>query len=485
MYLDQIFSKAPHIEINQLSTDSRMPMNNAIFFCIEGVVYDGHKFVEQAIVNGAKVVIYEKDIDTTLNAIFIRVNDVVEVLLKVADAFYGHPANGMDTYVVSGCYGKSMVNYLLREVLLRFEKTGTVGERGIDDGLGYYINPARTLSIIDLFRTLNKMKNNNITSAVFESSVMNLSYRKLDGIKPKAFIYTVTGEESLEFREMNKDYEKSLFEYMSSLPRETQMIINADDILYKDMMLNTSNRYISYGCSDSADLRITSVALSAEHSSFNIIYGNDKYHIESKLVGISSVYNIAAVLAALSLKYPMNQLIEVISEIKPFAGCCQQIDEGQNFHVIIDGASSFQTISRVYSFAKLISKGKKIIAVVPVNYIDNAVKLNDLMYLSQDVCSLIILTSGDTYGKDISDLLNKAEKAVTKTKCVVINDRQSAIEVALDSANSEDIVLLLGKGEENFIYKQNGKVHYDTDEVITRNYLKRMNDTSLDAYFDL
>ena len=109
MFLNEIFEKAPKLEIKCLAVDSRTPMEDGIFFCIHGIKNDGHLHVKQAIDNGAKVIVYHDDIDTSLPAIYIRVDDVTAILNVVAKKFYGDPTSKMDVYGVTGTNGKTTI----------------------------------------------------------------------------------------------------------------------------------------------------------------------------------------------------------------------------------------------------------------------------------------------------------------------------------------------------------------------------------------
>ena len=117
MLLNKIFKDAPEIEIEQLSVDSRLSMKNAIFFCLDGIKYDGHDYIKEAIDNGAKVIIYSKPQDIKYKAIYIQVKNVTNTMIKVADIFYNHPNSGIDKYIIMGNYGRSSVAKFINHYL--------------------------------------------------------------------------------------------------------------------------------------------------------------------------------------------------------------------------------------------------------------------------------------------------------------------------------------------------------------------------------
>ncbi|MBQ1788488.1 MAG: UDP-N-acetylmuramoyl-L-alanyl-D-glutamate--2,6-diaminopimelate ligase, partial [Erysipelotrichaceae bacterium] len=131
MLLSKLFSGAPDMEIRQLSVDSRMPMEDAIFFCLNGIKYDGHDYIEEAVKNGAKVIIYSKEIERKEKAIYIKVADVNNTLKKTAKIFYGDPGKDIDEFVVGGNYGRCSVALFINHFLNKKEKCGYVGILGI------------------------------------------------------------------------------------------------------------------------------------------------------------------------------------------------------------------------------------------------------------------------------------------------------------------------------------------------------------------
>ena len=125
MLLNRLFKDAPEIEIEQLSIDSRLSMRNAIFFCLDGIKYDGHDYVEEAISNGAVVIVYSKELPVKYEAIYIKVANVNKTLTKVANIFYDYPAAGIEKYVVSGNYGRSSVASFIGYYLNTFTSCGS------------------------------------------------------------------------------------------------------------------------------------------------------------------------------------------------------------------------------------------------------------------------------------------------------------------------------------------------------------------------
>ena len=131
MLLSSLFKGAPDLEIDQLSIDSRISMKNAVFFCLDGIKFDGHDYIEEAIENGAKAIVYSKPQEKKFKAIYIRVNNVNNALIKAANIFYNNPNNGINKYIVSGNYGRSSVASFINYYLNKISSCGYIGILGI------------------------------------------------------------------------------------------------------------------------------------------------------------------------------------------------------------------------------------------------------------------------------------------------------------------------------------------------------------------
>ncbi|MBQ3994170.1 MAG: hypothetical protein II638_04900, partial [Erysipelotrichaceae bacterium] len=194
MLLSQIFKGAPDIEIEQLSIDSRHSMKNAIFFCLDGIKYDGHDYIEEAISNGAKVIVYSKEQKEKFKAIYIKVSNVNSILTKAATLFYNDPNAGIDKYVIIGNYGRSSVASFINDYLNSVSSCGYIGILGIRYN-GLELNSSfATLNILDNLKMLDTMKKSNVKACTFEADAASLNLQKLDSIKPEVVIYTCTNK---------------------------------------------------------------------------------------------------------------------------------------------------------------------------------------------------------------------------------------------------------------------------------------------------
>lgn len=470
MKLNQLFKSAPEIEIEQLSTDSRLPMKNAIFFCLDGIKYDGHKFADEAIENGAKVIIYSKEITDKKNAIYIKVKSVNDTLYKVADIFYNHPNTGIDKYLISGCYGRSSVSYIINSYLNSIDSCGSVGIFGINYKDKHLDLNFPALTPLENLKVLFNFKNNGINHATFETSVISLYFKKLDVIKPEVFIYTNTSKYCSDYKVCNNSYFEYIRKYFYTLEDKTCVLFNADDEAFEELKESVNN-YATYGKRIGCDYRFDNVELSNNKTKFNLYYKDETYEIKTKLLGLVNIYNLVAAIAGLNIRgHLISDVIKHLENINYVEGVMEKIDN--EYDILIDCGYELDSIKTIIEYAKKTTKGK-IIGIIGINYSDNDIRLKNLMQLCEDNLDVIILTEDESQQGEVMNILSKADKYSKSNKILHVSFRSIAIENAINIMKKDDKLLILGKGNEKFLTMGFGKERYSGDKHYAIKYLNK------------
>ena len=471
MKLNEIFANAPEIEIEQLSSDSRLPMKNAIFFCLNGIKYDGHNFISEAIDNGAKVIIYEKELNSKAkNAIYVKVKNVNDTLYKIADKFYNHPNDNINTYVISGCYGRSSVTSIINNYLNCVSTCGSVGMFGINYSDKHLSIPSPTLTPLENLKTLNTFKNNNVKNAVFESSVISLYYKKLDVIKPDVFIYTNTSRYCADYRACNNNYFENIRRYLYTLEDNTCVLFNYDDESFNELK-ETVNNYRTYGSNSLADYYFYDIVYSNNKTTFKLSHNNQEYLISTNLLGLQNVYNLVASIAALNISgYDISDIIEKLSNIKHIDGVIEKVDDSLN--VIVDCGYEIDSINNMFEYARKVTTGK-IICVIGINYSDSDERIKNIMDLCNKYLDVTILTEDESLQGEVMSILSKADKYSILSKVIHVQYRSVAIENAINLMNSNDTLLILGKGNEKYLNMGLGKEKYLGDKHYAIKYISK------------
>lgn len=471
MLLSNLFKGAPEIEIEQLSCDSRLPMKDAIFFCISGLKYDGHDFVSEAISNGAKVIIYQNDIDKSGKAIYIKVKNVVNILINVANIFYNNPLNEINSYVVSGCYGRSSVSTLIYSYINSKISAGYIGRFGIKYNQNTLMTSSPTLTLFDSMRYISTMKKDGIKAITLEANSSSLAYNKLDFIKPDIFIYTNTSKDSVDYKESGGDYFLNIERYLYSLEDKTKVVINIDDEAY-EFLHNSITNPITYGLNEKADYQILNIKEYRNKTSFSIKHKDEIYPIVTNLLSKSNVLNLTACIVALvENDYDFNDVISFFSNSNYIPGTYELIDN--EYCVLIDSAYNYDSLKADIDFACNVKENNRLFGLISISYWMEEENIRKIMDYASKYLDQIILTVDECNDTNIYQMLNNAAKYLTNTKPILIEDRETAIEMAINLITKQDILLITGKGSENYLFTANGKVPYDTDKVVALKYIKQ------------
>ena len=469
MLLSKLFKGAPDLEIDQLSIDSRHSMKNAIFFCLDGIKYDGHDYIDEAIKNGAKVIVYSKDIQDKQKAIYIKVPNVSATLTKAANIFYNYPNEGIEKYVVLGNYGRSSVTSFINEYINSVSSCGYIGILGIRYN-GLELNSSfTTLNILDNLKMLDTMKKNGVKACTFEADAASLNLRKLDSISPEYVIYTCTNRNSSEFQA--NDYYTYTRRYLYTLENDTKLILNTDDESFEELY-DTMDSYISYGTKENADYRIIDVQISSSGVSYKLIHGIIAYNVSSKVQGMVNVYNLtAAIVALLSQGYDPESVITFMRNVSYVEGVMEKVD--RSYNVIVDCAYDTNSIEEIFKYADFIKHRNRAIGVISINYSDGDKRLARIMDLCNRYLDVAILTENESLEASVMEILERCNRYEYNGRILYMPQRSSAIENAIEIMNTNDIVLIIGKGNERFLSMGLGKEFYYGDRYYAAKFIEK------------
>ncbi len=476
MLLNELFKNAPNIEIKDITVDSRKTMTDGIFFCIKGFKTDGHKYVKEAINNGAKVIVYQDDIDTSLKAIYIKVDDVVKVLNQVAKKFFADPSNELEMFGVTGTNGKTTIAMLLKQVLDGFEPCGYIGTLGVE-----YLDKRveanlTTPPIIDLNRYLKAMVDSNVRASAVEVSSIGIEQKRIDSIHFDVAIFTNFTHDHLDYHGTMENYFNSKKRFFDRLPFGTIAITNADDPVGLKIVEDTKAHVVTYGIKNEADYRASDIKMEENGTSFVLEHEGRNYLINTNLVAMFNVYNLLALIAALSERgYDLDTYINRLRSLKAVPGRMHKIEEGQNFNVIVDFAHTPDGLRKVFEYAqKITPSSKNIISVFGSAGGRDRSKRKIFGELADNYCDKIILTEDDPRDENPVDIAKEIAKGIKIHEYVIVETREEAIACAISMMNSGDTLLVLGKGDEDFIYRSFGKEPYLGDDKVAAKYIKKM-----------
>lgn len=480
MLLSELFKNAPDVLVEQLSCDSRLPMKNCIYFCLKGIMYNGHEFIDEAINNGATIIVYSENIDTNRNAIFIKVNNVEDVLIQVSSRFYNYPAEKLESYIVAGTYGRSSISTIIKELVSNYKKCAYIGIFGIDDNESTLLSSQPTLTILDNQKYLDKFVKNDIKACVLEAKTLSLAYKKLNMIKPKAFIYSSTSFESTDYIELGKGYNDTLKRYLYSLDDNTLVVLNRDDSTYEELYKASGERKVSYGKNENSDYVISGINVFNDRTVFTLKHKRI-YQIRSPFLGEVNVYNLTAALVSLAENgYELDDLVTHINNLETIDGVYDRL-KFDDYNIIVDCATTYDSYKKILDYANNVTnETNRVVTLVSINSSDGEQRIKSNIQIADNNSDLLIVTIDDTYEDDADEQIKLAVSYISKCNYLVINDREGAIEEAIELLNKGDTLLILGKGSENYEYQGLVKKSYYGDKNIAYKYMnKRIKEESL------
>ena len=250
--------------------------------------------------------------------------------------------------------------------------------------------------------------------------------------------------------------------------------LNVDDEKYEDLRSISKAKVISYGIDRECDYRAINVVIDSHYSRFDLVYGGKTYKVKTNLVATYNIYNLLASIAALhETGMDLQEIIDQCEHLPQIDGRLEQIDLGQPYHVVVDFAHTPDGMEKIMQFGRQICKDKKLIAVFGSAGKRDIAKRKVFGEIADQYCDLIILTEDDPRDEDPKEIADQIKEGIKSTQNIFIEDRYEAIRQAVENANEGDAILLLGKGDESFIYRENGRAPWIGDNVAVKECIEK------------
>ena len=464
------------VMVSGIQYDSRKVERENLFVAIKGTGSDGHKFLGRAISSGAKVIVVEDDnaIPDSMcmheGVVKVVVENSRKAMALIAANYFGHPAHSMTMIGVTGTNGKTTTSYLLKQMLESNSnyKVGLIGT--VEYRIGKQIIPAThtTPESLELHQLFYRMKEEQCTHVVMEVSSHALHQYRVHGIPFKAAVFTNLTQDHLDYHGTMEEYfnaKKILFDSLSS---SAIAVTNADSEYGNKIVEGSSAKVITYGVKNSALVKAENVSVSV--NGFTASVANE--FVTTKLVGRFNVYNFLgaySVIAGLGIE--LKNKPAVFNSLIPAPGRFEQIQSPKGWTAIVDYAHTpdalencLQTIHDVLPEKRT----SKIVTVFGCGGDRDRTKRPKMGAIAVQLSDLVIVTSDNPRteepGKIIEDILSGISQ---KEKAIVEPDRRKAIAKGLSSAESGDVILVAGKGHEDYQIIGKEKKHFnDKEEVL-------------------
>jgi UDP-N-acetylmuramoyl-L-alanyl-D-glutamate--2,6-diaminopimelate ligase len=459
-------------EIQQIVCDSRKVLPGGLFFALHGAQADGNAFINDAISRGAVAVASESSPPMNLPGAvsWITVKEERKAMAIAAANFFDHPASELKLAAVTGTNGKTTTTSVLDSMVKASgAKTGLFGTIAYHTPLGDYPAPNTTPESVDLQGFLAEIRDARGEYAVLEASSHSLAMDRLWGCHFTAAVFTNLTREHMDYHRNFEDYfeaKRKLFSGTGSEPPDFA-ILNADDE-WSGKLSGLAKNTLTYGLHSNADLTTRKFNLTFEGLAFTAKTPNGKVEVRSTLVGRINVYNLLAAIGAAQALGLTNETIEAgIRNLGSVSGRFQRIDHGQPFLVIVDYAHTDDALENLINTVRELNPKGRVITLFGCGGGKDRTKRPVMGEVTGRLSDLTILSSDNPRKEDplkiISDIIVGLQK--TSGKYLIEPDREKAIHLAIDEARSGDIVLLAGKGHENYQVLAERTLEFDDREM--------------------
>ena len=463
---------AQGLEIRQIACDSRKVEPRALFFALHGAKADGNEFIRDAVSRGAAAIASEEPAPAAIpsSVAWIQVREARKALAVTAANFFGHPAAALQLVAVTGTNGKTTTTSLVDAIVKASgAKTGLFGTIAYHTPLGEYPAPNTTPESVDLQGFLAEIRDAGGRFGVLEASSHSLAMDRLWGCHFTAAVFTNLTREHMDYHKTFEDYfaaKKKLFEGTGAGAPEVA-VINTDDE-YGKRLTGVAKKTVTYGLENGADITTKKFQLTFSGLTFVAQTPNGKVQVASPLVGRINVYNIlAAIGAAQALGFSAEIIEAGIHSLESVSGRFQRIDLGQPYFVVVDYAHTDDALENLIRTARELNPKGRIITLFGCGGGKDRTKRPVMGEVTGRLSDLTILSSDNPRTEDplkiISDIIVGLQK--TSGKYLIEPDREKAIGVAMDEARAGDIVLLAGKGHENYQILADRTLEFDDREV--------------------
>jgi UDP-N-acetylmuramoyl-L-alanyl-D-glutamate--2,6-diaminopimelate ligase len=462
-------------QVSGIACNSKLVKDDFIFVAIKGNKEDGNKFILESIARGARVVIYQdtrtqvrQDTKTKVKVLFIKVKDTRKALAKLAGEFYGNPSSKVKVIGVTGTNGKTTVTYLI-EALLKEAGFSPAVIGTINYRFNARIIPSKntTPGPLELQEMLKKMSDKGCDYAVMEVSSHALDQDRVGGICFSSAIFTNLTQDHLDYHQNMENYFFAKSRLFKDLTKKSFSVINADDkygLRLKKIL--SKRKIITYGIGDKADVCAQNIRVHLSGTEFTLKGFNNKFNIRTKLVGRHNIYNI---LAAASWALGEGLDIDVISEsMEKFSlvpGRLEKIDSPRGFSVFVDYAHTDDALKNVITTLRQLTD-KRIIVVFGCGGDRDKTKRPKMARVVSSLADFFIITNDNPRSEDPDEIIADITKGIVKSDYYVLPDRREAIKKALFIAKAGDIVLVAGKGHENYQILNDKTIHFDDREIV-------------------
>ncbi len=462
-----------NFEVTDITSDSRKDIKKgAMFVCIRGNTFDGHSKAEQMIERGASCVVVQRDLGLDRQII---VPDSREIYPALCAKWFSEPQKKLKLIGVTGTNGKTTITTVIKKVLTGLgKKTGLIGTCQNEIGEKILHTERTTPEPYDLYELLSKMANENCEYVVMEVSSQALEQKRVGPLHFEIALFTNLTQDHLDVHGTMENYYRAKKLLFSMCDKAVINTDNESGIRYLEEI--ECERY-SFSTTGKADFNACDIKLSASGVEYNYTDGKVKLPVKFNMPGYFNVSNSLAVIACLvKLGYKSEEVISLIDKASGVRGRAEVVPTGRDFTVICDYAHTPDAVENILKAIKSCSDGR-VVCLFGCGGNRDKRKRPLMARAAAENADFLIVTSDNPRDEDPDDIIRDVLKGLEgmDTPFVTITDRIEAIHWAVKNAQKDDMIVLAGKGHEDYQILSGGvKIHLDEREIVAE-ALKELN----------
>ena len=453
-------------EVDLVTDSSRSEITSGtVFVCIKGGSFDGHAFAAQMLEKGAAVVVCEHSLGLENEIVVENTRRTYGVLCA---KLFGNPEKKTELVAVTGTNGKTTVTTLISSILIACgRKTGLIGTiRSETNGSPVPDSGGNTTPFAyDFFRLLDRMAAEGCNNVVMEASSFGLVQERIGCARFRVGVFTNLTQDHLDYHgDMESYYQAKKLLFMGKCDIA---LINTDDEYGRRLYDEIDCEKYSYGISN-ADFTAANIKIKPDGLGFWLCYGSKSYQVSAHLTGVFNVLNLmAAIITCIKLGLSTEEVISAAADCTGVKGRCEIIPTGRDFTVICDYAHTPDALENILSNVRELTKGKLICLFGCCGNRD-AKKSQIMARAAEKYSDRLVVTSDNPRNEDPDDIIDEITAGLGSDAVYDrITDRREAIYHALAIAEAGDVIVLAGKGHEDYQILSGGRhIHFDERDVV-------------------
>lgn len=464
------------LEFSNISYNSKTAKEGDLFICLKGEHTDGHNFAKMAYENGVRVFVCERKLDC--DAVQIIVNSTRNVIAKISAVLYENPSKKFNLIGLTGTNGKTTVTHLVQKILeddnQKCALIGTLGYK-LSSGGEYKEAKHTTPQAPELQHTFKTILDNGIKNVAMEVSSHALEQNRVGECEFNGAVLTNLTQDHLDYHITMNNYFDAKSILFKNLKEGAFAIINADDE-YAQRFLDVvpeGVKIYTYGVKNNADIKAFDVNFDIHGASYKCKIFDKEYQINLELNGMFSVYNsLAALSVAVAMNLNIENAVKTLENTKCVAGRFEIVNKKPL--IIVDYAHTPDGLKNVLLASKeIMSENAKLICLFGCGGDRDATKRPKMGQIADELADKIVITSDNPRSEDpeliISDIMTGIRTVDTK-RVFVEPDRGNAIKLLTRISDENDVILVAGKGHEDYQILKDKTIHFDDREEVRKNF---------------